>query len=87
MGGMAPDIEHILSKLGTLTDSQKVFPTHGREIIPHGQKTRNPALQLLALSIGIVLAELGARRHAVRRSCSAGGQEDANADDDSACQR
>jgi len=55
VGGIAPDVEHGLSRLGLITDRQKLFPTHRPGMIPHGRKTKNPALQILVGAASLLL--------------------------------
>ncbi|MGQ9525508.1 MAG: hypothetical protein ACUVTZ_11810 [Armatimonadota bacterium] len=76
LGGVFPDLEHGLSRCGIIQEHKKVFPTHGRAIIPHGRKTGNPLIQLAIAGAAVALMTAADRR---RRDslCRSGCEKDA----------
>lgn len=77
LGGIAPDLEHGLSRCGIIREEQKVFPTHGRCLIPHGRKTSNPIVQVIVATAAIALIGASKRRGALPSACRAGCEKDA----------
>lgn len=55
VGGIIPDIEHGLSRLGVINERQKLFPTHRPGMIPHGRRTKNPTLQVLVGATSLLI--------------------------------
>jgi hypothetical protein len=51
-----------LSRLGLITDRQKLFPTHRPGMIPHGRKTKNPTLQILVGAASLLLVSCSTGR-------------------------
>lgn len=85
LGGVAPDIEHGLSRCGIIREEQKIFPTHGRCLIPHGRKTSNPIVQILAASAAMALIAASKRNAGLRLACRAGCEKDAGHDEGGPC--
>lgn len=81
LGGVAPDIEHGLSRCCIIREEQKVFPTHGRCLIPHGRKTSNPIVQILTATAAMALIAASKRNAALRSACRAGCEKDAGHDE------
>ena len=58
LGGVAPDLEHALVKLGVIRLSDEVFPTHVEDGRWHGRDSGERIGQLLTFAAGLLVAEM-----------------------------
>lgn len=62
IGGMCPDVEHVLGAIGVLTEDQKVFPTHLLGGKYHARESHERLSQIVIAAAALAVIALNSRR-------------------------